>query len=135
MRGRPCSNCKTAAVTHQDNEQKRRGKHTVTGLVPACGEYPPLLGLGGVGGDGLVEGVLPVLECENIELQLAKLRLEGSHGVVSSRVGNIRAHLAEEVLELGLVLLEGVLLGDSQGGQSRESEGEAHGCGNDKSRE
>lgn len=41
-------------------------------------------------------------------------------------VGDIGAHLADEVLELGLVLLDRRVLSKGNSGQSREDGGEAH---------
>lgn len=49
-------------------------------------------------------------------------------------VGNVGAELVQDILELGLVLLQEVLLGSGEGGQSRDEggSGEAHGCYEEK---
>lgn len=106
----------------------QRVKHTVARLVSARNQQPPLLGGGGISGDGLVEGLLPVLEGQDVESHGASLGLGRSDRIMVAWVGNVAANLAEEVLELGLVLVDGRVLGSGEGGQSREDSGrgEAH---------
>lgn len=111
-------------------------KRTKASLVAAADENPPLDGVDGIGGNGLIQGLLPVVERQDGELQLANLGGGSGDGVMDGEVGDAdvgdgRAELAEEVLELRLVLVElfgdATLLRGGDGGQGREGEREAHG--------
>jgi len=105
---------------------------TPAGLVTAADEQPPLLRVGGaelrslgavsvLGQHGLIEDVLEVTNGEDGHLLLASLGLGGRSVIDLVGGGNVRAHLVEEVLELGLVLPEGVLL---LGSDAEEWQGE-----------
>ncbi len=97
---------------------------TEAGLVATSGQNPPLLGLGSTGRDRLVQSVLPVLQGQDVHLHGSSLSLQGSNGIMATRIGHDAAKVAEDVLELSLVLLEDALLGSSQSGQSRGNDGE-----------
>jgi hypothetical protein len=108
-------------MVSMEREQECRGRVlTEAGLVPASDQDPPLDGRGGIGGDGLVEGVLPVVNGEDRQLLLAQLGLHGGNGVMDAGTGDVRAELVQDILELGLVLLEEVLLGSGEDGQGRD---------------
>lgn len=75
-------------------------------LVPTRDQHPPLLGFGGLGLHGRIEGVLPIVQRQDVQLHLADLGLGSSNGVMLAGVWHVGAELAEEVLELCLVLLK-----------------------------
>ena len=93
---------------------------TVAGLVPASNQNPPLDGSCRVGGNGLIKGFLPVVNGQDRQFLLAQLGLGGSDRVVDTRAGDVRAKLAEDVLEVCLVLLEEVFLSAGEDGQRRD---------------
>jgi hypothetical protein len=94
---------------------------TIAGLVSTRDEQPPLLGSGGVSGNRLVEGLLPVVQSQDVESHGTSLGLGGSNRIMVGWVRNVRSELADDILELGLVLVNGRVLRGSEGGQSREN--------------
>jgi hypothetical protein len=96
-------------------------KHTIAGLVSTRDEQPPLLGSSGVSGNRLVEGLLPVVQGQDVESHGTSLGLGRSNGVMVGWVRNVGSELADDILELGLVLVNGRALRDSESGQSREN--------------
>jgi hypothetical protein len=61
----------------------------IAGLVSARDEQPPLLGSSSTSGHGLIEGLLPVVQCQNVELHGTSLSLSSGNRVVMTRVGNV----------------------------------------------
>jgi hypothetical protein len=94
---------------------------TIAGLVSTRDEQPPLLGSSGVSGNRLVEGLLPVVQGQDVESHGTSLGLGRSNGVMVGWVRNVGSELADDILELGLVLVNGRALRDSESGQSREN--------------
>lgn len=103
------------------------GKRTKACLVPTGNQNPPLLGSGRLGLDGKVQSLLPVVQGENIHLHLANLGFSRGHWIMPVGAGDIGAEVSEEILELGLVLLEWSFLRGGKKRQGRQDRGrEAH---------
>ena len=94
--------------------------HTEAGLVAASDENPPLLRLCSLGLNRRIQSVLPAAQSKDIHLFRAGLGLRSLDRVMSARVGQVGAKVAEEVLELSLVLVKGVLLGDREERQGQK---------------
>ena len=102
----------------------QREKRTVAGLVSSSQQHPKFHRLSGARLDGLVQGVLPVVEGEDVELEAPELGLGGGDGIVAASVGNVGLELVYKALELSLVLAEEVgILRRGEGGQSGGEEG------------
>lgn len=115
--------------------------HTKARLVATSNQHPPLLGGSGARLDGSVQGVLPVGEREALNLlalyRAAGRRLGvGDNGLLLRNLGGLgnggsttgsASEAPEEVLELGLVLVERTF-GGSQKRQCQDGGGgrEAH---------
>ncbi|KAI6751761.1 hypothetical protein HG531_006457 [Fusarium graminearum] len=109
-------------------EERKLGSGLVEGLLDSStstfchgDEQPPLLGSSGVSGNRLVKSLLPVVQSQDAESHGTSLGLGGSNGVMVGWVRNVRGELADDILELSLVLVDGRVLRSSEGGQSREN--------------
>lgn len=96
----------------------RKGEsRTAARLVATREQNPPLDGLDGVGRDGLVESLLPVVLGEDVELHGAELGLEGRDGIVDAKV-QLGTDAVEHDLESAHSLVQHALLGNRKSGQS-----------------
>lgn len=97
-------------------------------LVSASDQNPPLLGCLCASGHRRIESVLPVVLSQDRELHRARLGRFGGSGIVLVGSWDVRAGLAQDLLELSNVLVQRILLCGGESGQSRDESscGEAH---------
>ncbi len=102
---------------------------TEASLVAARHENPPLLGGGRLSLDWGEESLVPVLQGQGLDvlgldtlaLGLAlRVRRRGSGSLLEGGLRGLGAEAAEEVLELGLVLIKRAFSGGGQQGQREE---------------
>lgn len=98
-------------------------------LVTAAEQNIPLLRRLGAGCHRLVERLLPVIQAQDRQLHRTRLGLVSASGIVCAGKRQLRADLSQNLLELGHILIQRILLGGGEGGQSRDKSGcrEAHG--------
>ena len=98
-------------------------KPTEASLVAASDQHPPLLRLRRIGLDRCIDGLLPVVQSQDVHLLCASLGLYSLSVIMSAGVGDVGAKVAQEVLELGLVLVEGAILSGRKQRQGQEDRG------------
>lgn len=97
-------------------------------LVSASDQDPPLLGRLCASGHRRIESVLPVVLGQDGELHGARLGRFGGSGIILVGSWDIRGGLAQDLLSLSNVLIQGILLRGRESGQGRDESscGEAH---------
>lgn len=105
-----------------ESPQCRQDKQlTKASLVASSDQNPPLLGSGLLGTDRGIQGLLPVIQGQDVQSHLSGLGLSSPDRIMSVGSWNVIPELVDIGLELGLVLLELICLSRCKNGQGQES--------------